>query len=62
MTSADLEEFENGIWYEIIGRVLEGQDLSVRVIDVKRFGEGINESAVAGLVKFAGRASEIFHD
>lgn len=58
--SNDLEDFEKGIWYEIIGRVSE--DLKVRVIDIKNFGDNIDENSVAGLVKYSQKASEIFHN
>jgi len=58
-TTPDLE-FEQGKWFEIIGRVMD--DLSLRAIDIQNFGNDINEKAISGLVKFAQKYSIIFHD
>ncbi|CCH46935.1 Replication protein A 14 kDa subunit [Wickerhamomyces ciferrii] len=58
-TTPDLE-FQQGIWYEIIGRVLD--NLTLRAIDIQNFGENINEKAVAGLVKYSNKSSEIFYE
>lgn len=58
-STPDLEPFIVGTWFEVIARVFE--DESVKAIDVKNFGENINEKAVAALVKYSNKASELFY-
>lgn len=58
-TTPDLE-FQQGLWYEIIGRVMD--NLSLRAIDIQNFGENISEKAVAGLVKYSHKTPEIFYE